>query len=88
MKPQRCSTNYCIPVELEDFKKLLKWEDESHSSESRLYQLIDKVEGVDNCDYDGHFGSYIYYRVDVLSDTPGTHKKIINLIKETIDKAL
>ena len=80
LEPQKCSTNYAIPVELEDFKKILKYENESPSGEPRLYQLIDMLDGVDKCDYDGHFGSYIYYRVEAMFDVPATHKKIVDLI--------
>jgi len=45
-----------------------------------LWETVGKVDGVENIDYDGHFGNYIYIEVDTEHDTKDTWKLIYDLI--------
>lgn len=86
MKPERVNSSFAIPVPLEDFKRIITWESNSPTDQRRLNEEIDNIEGVDNCDYNGHFGPYIFYRVAAINDRRDTHKKIMALIKAEAKK--
>jgi hypothetical protein len=49
-----------------------------------LFAAIDNVMGVYDCNYDGHFGPYIYFTVEKDYDTPETHAKVHSLIREYV----
>jgi len=47
-----------------------------------LWETIGEVDGVQDVDYDGHFGNYIYVEIDKEHDTKGTWKLIYDLINQ------
>ena len=47
-----------------------------------LWEIIGKVDGVIDVDYDGHFGNYIYVEIDTERDTKDTWKLIYKLINQ------
>jgi len=49
-----------------------------------LWETIGKIDGVQDVDYDGHFGNNIYVTVDTRHDTEGTWKLIYGLINQYI----
>jgi len=50
-----------------------------------LYYYIIGVEGVIECNYDGHFGPYVYVEIDNAFDTPATMQKIKQVINRYIE---
>ena len=86
MKAKRTNSSYALPLTVKNFLKITDYESEI-SYEDTLSDNIDKVEGVDRCDYNGHFGSFIYYTVEEEYDTPKTHDKVEKLVNEWIAKA-
>lgn len=91
-QPERLSSQYAMEIPLKDFMRILKQDTYQYSdTESKgitLSEDIDKLDGVDDADYNGHFGNYIYYRVETKHDTPETHKKIQELTQAYIDAEL
>lgn len=53
-----------------------------------LNEQLDAIPGVDNTDYDGHFGPQVMYTVASGSDVPSTHEQINSLIKRQVAKAV
>ena len=45
-----------------------------------LWEILGKIDGVRDVDYDGHFGNYIYIEIDEDNNTPATWELIYNLI--------
>lgn len=79
-KPIITMRYYATPVSIESFKSLLKSEWEEGDNEQPLNLKIDDLEGVDNCDYNGHFGNFISYRIEAKHDTAFLHSQIIKLL--------
>ena len=53
-----------------------------------LSEQLDAIPGVDNTDYDGHFGPQVMYTVASPQDVPDLHALIDGAIKRQIGKAL
>ncbi len=47
------SINYCVEIPKELFIKLL---------DSNIYHALTVINDVDTIEYDGHFGSYVFFR--------------------------
>jgi hypothetical protein len=78
------STNYCVPVPLNAFIRLIDSEGINGKlpHDKYLSTRLDKMMGVWDVDYNGHFGSHIFFRLDKEYDNPATHEAIHNLIRE------
>ena len=50
-----------------------------------LFELINKVEGVSNSDYNGHFGPYVFFDLDAENDSPAKREEIKTLIVNYIN---
>jgi len=92
-KPEVTRTNYRVAIEGDDtFMLISKWDNELHDRALPpfvpLYKKIDKVDGVNDADYNGHFGASIFYRVEAEHDNEETHAEIRRLIQEHIDMAV
>jgi len=87
-KPEVTSSNYRVAIEDDDtFLSIDHWDGELPSGKE-LYQKIDKVAGVDDTDYNGHFGANVFYRVSAEHDNEETHAEVRRLIQEHIDSAV
>ena len=73
-----------IEVTKEELSKILDLDNEV---DVPLYQELEKIEGVSEIDYDGHFGPYIFLTVD-LEHLDGSTKKIKEVIKKFLDKEI
>ncbi len=47
-----------------------------------LYDALEAIDGVTGVDYDGHFGAFVFFSVDLDVDVPATLEKIKNTIGE------
>lgn len=80
--------SYAIEIEEERFLDLL--DSESYvtdnaalkSGSQTLCEKLGQLDGVDDVNYDGHFGSYIYLMIDDEDDTDDLKKKINDVIEE------
>ena len=84
------SKSYAIPIDdVDDFLAIDKYEGDIPYAESSrcLYLSLEKIDGVNSIEYNGHFGLYIYLTVEEEHDTKETHKKISDLIEEQLKLA-
>lgn len=47
---------------------------------------IERLDGVDKVEYNGHFGNFFYFRVSKEFDTQSTHEAISQILKEAMSK--
>ena len=50
-----------------------------------LSGMLDKIEGVSDADYNGHFGPYIFFNLDTEDDSPAKRVEILTLILDYIN---
>lgn len=77
------SVSYSARVTKKQLLKVLDRDDEKKTVEECLFSLIDEVDGVDRCNYNGHFGPYIYFTVEWVK-----RKKAVAKIHEIIEDYL
>lgn len=74
--------SYSIVISSGQLQLICDHEFNTTTYEESLSTLIDKIEGLSNTDYNGHFGPYIYLRIDFVDDTDQTKAKITQLIND------
>lgn len=82
-----CSTNYSFTVSVEDFTTIDDWDHEQPEYVTTLGDRLDSIEGVDNAEYNGHFGSHIFFTLGAEEDNSATHDQIYKLITSYIEEA-
>lgn len=81
---------YAIPIQPEDLIALDRYERPSRpgwSGEKTLGDLLDEIPGVDRTEYNGHFGAFVYVRIEQEYDTDATRDKIRITIRQAVRKA-
>ena len=81
-------TEYCIEVPVDQFRKLDDLESSREFYQSGAEDLgtaLEKLDGVDSVEYNGHYGAAIHLRIDVDDDNEETHAKIKALIKKHLE---
>lgn len=79
---QKVSTSYAYGLTIEEFQKVTRKDDEEEDYERTLGAKLERLEGVRDVEYNGHFGPFIYYTIDVDHDGSKTHSDIFDLIWE------
>jgi hypothetical protein len=87
LKLERTRTEYAVEVSIDAFLAVSKWEDWTNR-ELTLLDKLDKLPGVDNIEYNGHFGPCFYFRLDVDHDTPAMHARIARTIEQHVAKCV
>ncbi|MHC4315631.1 MAG: hypothetical protein ACYSW3_24570 [Planctomycetota bacterium] len=67
MKIECTQKQYCIAISRENFIKIMEKDFELQNEDlwdDTLNSILDNVKGVSDCDYNGHFGAYIFISVD------------------------
>lgn len=88
MKFEKTTTSYAIVVPEGDFLYLM--DSESYATDHAAYkkgqqslsEKLDKLDGVFDVDYNGHFGAQIILTIDVEQDDAKLKRKIISIIKK------
>jgi hypothetical protein len=70
-------------MEVAEMLSILRADDLPHPH-TPLYTLLDGIDGVDDTDYDGFFGPFLFYKVSADCDCEETHEHIIQMTKEYI----
>ena len=87
-----CTINYRVNIPIEKFKEKLlsSWMDDDS-----LYSILMNISGVDKVDYDGHFGPYVFFTLDLtdidgmdLIDKKDAIEKKLEIIKDIIENFL
>jgi len=81
------STKYAISLEGRALLDIMAKDREVEKGQE-LWEIIGKVDGVLDTDYDGHFGNYIYIEVDTEHDTKTTWKSIYDLINSYVHNSV
>lgn len=81
-------TTFIIPIPKEDFINISDNErdrdDDDRDDNRCLYEILDAIDGVQETDYNGHFGSNIYLDIETEYDTPKLRKKILSCIRDYV----
>lgn len=80
------STAYSVDVPREDFLALLEYE-QQHREEKSLCENLGAITGVFDIEYEGHFGSRVFFTIDVENDNEDTRVKIVSEIQEALRRA-
>ena len=78
------SKEYAVEVDIEKFIRLERREDKCKGLS--LGEELDKLDGVDRTEYNGHFGSAIWFRIDTANDCDKLRNKIAKIIQKHLDK--
>lgn len=71
---------YTIKIDLKAIMDSDAFYENENQMDEMLYFKLDKLEGVSNVDYNGHFGNYIWLTVDAQYDNDELWKKIDSII--------
>lgn len=87
MELNKVSTSYCVELEPEHFLALLDYEniftDDGPEDPYELFNIL-KDNDCDDVEYDGRFGSFIWFTLIAEVDTEEKHKEIIDIIQNYI----
>jgi len=78
IKPVRTSSHYHIPISMEQMEIVIDYDDEKDYEFMESFTAID---GVEEVDYNGHFGAAIFLHITTVNDTPETWEKINTIIE-------
>lgn len=84
------SSSYRIKIDdIEDFLNICGYSDELlYEDDSRpLWKRLDDIRGVDEIDYNGHFGSNVWLTVEESYNSNGTWIDIFQTINDYIQEA-
>jgi len=84
--PVPTQTVYELPIPLDDFKCILKHEQDG--SDFWMSDDFNVIDGVDWYDWSGHLGSSIFYRVDRDYDSAELHNRIIQTVSNAVSRAI
>jgi len=76
------STKYCVPYGLENF---IKMSDIEIDGEISLYDQLDKIDGILDVEYNGHFGPNIFIEVDSDHDDLVLWSRVDRILKKFIE---
>lgn len=83
MKRTVTQKQFCIEVTAEEMLKILRRDD--NISGDNLERRLFNLGGVNDIKYDGHFGPYIWFMMNVVYDDPHNHSLIEDSIQDYID---
>lgn len=90
LKPELTRRSYCIEIPVDDFIAVTEAEGDygrNGLGDKTICDQITKMLRAAEVEYNGHFGSYIYFSMDVEEDTKRNHGKILTVIRNQIIKA-
>lgn len=86
-KPRTLCTSYAIEIGDEKEEKI-SWWNQVPKEGQHLYNKVDALDGVYDCDYCCQTGPHVYYSIVKEHDTPSTHAKILQIVNDYIDSIL
>lgn len=90
LKAEVTRRTYCVEIEVEDFLAVIKAEwvyGRKGLGDKTICDQITKALRAAEVEYDGHFGNFIWFAMDVEEDTKRNHRKIMTIIRNQIIKA-
>lgn len=83
MKRECVAKQYTIEVDLLKIMDSDSFHENENEWDEILDQKLDKIKGVEDVDYNGHFGSYVFLTIETEFDTPELWLEIEKTIKES-----
>lgn len=79
---EETSVQIAYEISIADFNAIDKRDHDRQDEDNwdGLSTLLDRIEGVSDTDYNGHFGSFLYFTIDSEFNTPEKHVEIGTLI--------
>ena len=76
------SVQIAYEISMEDFNAIDKRDQDRQDEDNwdNLSTLLDRIEGVSDTDYNGHFGLFLYFTIDAEHNTPEKRVEIGTLI--------
>ena len=73
------ATSYCFEIEIEEFEAMEIRDEERYDDgeQKHLFEILDSMDGVSDTDYNGHFGSFVYFTVDAKQCEDGETLRLI-----------
>lgn len=87
MKFTETMKQFCVELTKEEFIKILDKEKEQENNndwDNHLFNELNKIDGVDDTDYNGHFGANIFFSFDVDYDEAATMKAVKKVIEKWV----
>lgn len=73
--------SYAVEMSKDDFRSIMDYDDESFEKDyPSLFDMLLKIEGIEEVEYDGHFGPYLY--LDISADAS------IEAVKQRVNDVL
>ena len=85
MTPEITAVSFAIQLPVDDFRAIVRLDKARLIDGTDLFAQLDKLPGVRDVEYNGHFGSCIYYTLD--ADHDGQHAPVLSAIKKYIARA-
>jgi len=85
MKKEVVSIKYAVSLKDRVILDIMHKDIDFENMDQELWSIIEKVDGVQDVDYDGVYGNYIYIIIDIEYDTEDTWKLIYDLINQHIE---
>lgn len=80
MKAHVTQIHYCVPLTQSQWAELNRLDDEGNDRWEEIASKMKKA-GADNLEYNGHFGSNIFFSVETAVQLPRVLKCIEKLVK-------
>lgn len=80
--------SFCIELTKEDFLKIMEVDSKEENEgnwDNTLFQKLDKIDGIVDVDYNGHFGANIWLQMDLEFSIREMAEKIKKIVKEHIN---
>lgn len=80
------ATCYALETTIKDLVRIIK-RDCKGGNENRkeLHEILDSIDGVDQVEYNGHFGPYIFFRVSCDFDNDAVLAKVSDTVKNYLE---
>jgi hypothetical protein len=80
MRFEATSMSWSVEIDRDLFAKNLL------NDNCKLYYDLEEIEGVSDVDYDGHFGAFVFFELDLEVNVPETLNKVKKIIEEHLKK--
>jgi hypothetical protein len=84
----REATSYSVELSVENARALFDSESPNKiRHQATLLETLGQLRGVDDIEYDGHFGPFIHFRILAENDTSQTHAEVRGIIQAYVEAA-
>jgi hypothetical protein len=85
--PEMTAANFAIEVTVDDFLAIIDEDKKRLMTKGTLFDIIDRIPGVSDVEYNGHFGPCIFYKLDAERISEEGHAPILAAIAKYLSVA-